>query len=505
MTVTEETTFRQWATQYNCIPVVQTVLADRDSPIRLFERWLHEPYAFLLESVEGGAQWARYSFMGRRPFMTAHVKHGVLHVTQGTTQTTTQTTNPLAWLKEQLHAYRSPPCPELPRFLGGAVGFFGYDLLKYYETRIPYHRHDDQQAADMHFMFCDELLVFDHLKQQLLLVVNAHITADTDIGEAYAQACRTLHAWMRELQQPVSQAQATLVPYPTKEQRATLDVTSNMTRAQFMDHVAQAQAYIRAGDIFQVVLSQRFTVSTTVSPFGVYRVLRTMNPSPYMYYLKFEDVTIVGASPELLVRVEEGHVMTRPIAGTRPRGKTAEEDASLARELANDPKECAEHLMLVDLGRNDLGRVAVPGSVRVSSFMEIERYSHVMHLVSQVTAVLADDCDFFDAFISCLPAGTLSGAPKVRAMEIIASLEHEARGTYGGAIGYLGFSGNLDTCITIRTILFQHGKAYIQAGAGIVLDSVAAQEYEETVNKAEAMVTALAVATTLFGAGGEKT
>ncbi|HZG78317.1 MAG TPA: anthranilate synthase component I family protein, partial [Paenibacillus sp.] len=277
------------------------------------------------------------------------------------------------------------------------------------------------------------------------------------------------------------------------------DLKSNLTKEQFLANVVKAKEYIRAGDIFQVVLSQRFEMDTDVSPLHVYRVLRTMNPSPYMYYLKMGEERIVGTSPELLVRVEGGKVQTRPIAGTRPRGKTPEADQALERELLADEKELAEHLMLVDLGRNDIGRVSVPGTVKVDAYMEIERYSHVMHIVSNVSGEMRKDKDFYDAFLSCMPAGTVSGAPKLRAMEIIAELEHEARGAYAGAIGYLGFSGNLDTCITIRTIIFREGKAYVQAGAGIVWDSVPEKEYEETVNKAKGMLTAIKTAEAVFG------
>jgi anthranilate synthase component 1 len=387
----------------------------------------------------------------------------------------------------------------MPRFTGGAVGFFGYDLLQYYEN-LPAHRIDDLQMNDMQFMFCDQVIVFDHLKQQLQVIANVHVPSnakESAIREAYNQAEAKIEATIQRLKTPID------VPpmagfTPEMMNQDVEGITSNMSKEKFISNVEQAKEYIRAGDIFQVVLSQRFETTTEASPLHVYRILRSINPSPYMYYLKMEDEVIVGASPELLVRVEGENVETRPIAGTRPRGKTQVEDVALEKELLADQKELAEHLMLVDLGRNDIGRVAEYGSVHCDSFMEIERYSHVMHIVSNVTGKLREDKDFYDAFISCLPAGTVSGAPKLRAMEIIAELENEARGAYAGAIGYLGFSGNLDTCITIRTLIFKNGKAYAQAGAGIVADSVPESEYMETVNKAKAALKSIRLAESVF-------
>lgn len=326
-----------------------------------------------------------------------------------------------------------------------------------------------------------------------------HVPEDASpqaIEEAYQQACQ-------KIDQTINKLQTAAAVSPMQQTSVVSDVelgplVSNMSKEQYMAGVEKAKEYIRAGDIFQVVLSQRFEMNTKATPLQVYRVLRTMNPSPYMYYLKLDDEVIVGTSPELLVRVEGEKVQTRPIAGTRPRGRTSEQDKALEKELLSDQKELAEHLMLVDLGRNDIGRVSEYGSVQCDSYMEIERYSHVMHIVSNVSGTLRKDKDFFDAFISCLPAGTVSGAPKLRAMEIIAEIENEARGAYAGAIGYLGFSGNLDTCITIRTIIFKNGKAYVQAGAGIVYDSVPEKEYEETVNKAKGMLKSIAVAEKMF-------
>lgn len=485
------------ARSHNLIPIARSLLADTETPIRVFQHFYEEPRAFLLESVEGGVKWARYSFIGTDPFMLVRAKNGKTIVEAGGEQTVIEE-KPIEALKAYLRAYSSPSLPELPRFTGGAVGFFGYDLLQHYE-RLPKHRKDDLQMDDIRFMFCDQLIVFDHFKQHLKLIANVHIpqhATDSDIAAAYRATCDKIEATIERLKRPLPLAAMAHKSIP--DDAPLGDIASNVTKQQFMDNVEQAKAYIRAGDIFQVVLSQRFEIATEVSPLHVYRVLRTINPSPYMYYLKMDDEVIVGASPELLVRVENDKVDTRPIAGTRPRGKTAEEDVALEKELLADEKERAEHLMLVDLGRNDIGRVAEFGTVRCDSFMEIERYSHVMHIVSNVTGKMRQDKDFFDAFLSCMPAGTVSGAPKLRAMEIIAELENEARGAYAGAIGYLGFSGNLDTCITIRTIIFKNGKAYVQAGAGIVWDSVPEKEYEETVNKAKALLKAIRTAEAVF-------
>ncbi|MBW5446631.1 anthranilate synthase component I [Cohnella sp. CFH 77786] len=492
---------------YNVIPIVRRLMADTETPIRVFRQFSRDQRAFLLESVEGGVKWARYSFIGTDPFLVMRLKRGEVTFDQEGKVVTLRTDDPLQLIREKLRAYRSPALPELPPFTGGAIGFFGYDLLRYYERKLPAHRTDDLNMDDMHFMFCDKVIVFDHLKQQVLVIGNVHVpdgASDREIESAYRAAVQGIDGTIARLRQPVPQDISRGAP-PQDPELGT--IRSNLTKEQFIANVEQAKEYIRAGDIFQVVLSQRFHVETDVDPLQVYRVLRTMNPSPYMYCLKLGDEMIVGTSPEALVKVNGGKLETRPIAGTRPRGATPEEDESLERELLADEKERAEHVMLVDLGRNDLGRVSEFGSVKCDSYMQIERYSHVMHIVSNVTGVLRKDKDFFDAFLSCLPAGTVSGAPKLRAMEIIAELENEARGAYAGAIGYLGFSGSLDTCITIRTIIFKNGKAYVQAGAGIVWDSVPEKEYEETVNKAKAMLKAIRAAEAAFpplAAAGER-
>ncbi|WNQ09278.1 anthranilate synthase component I [Paenibacillus aurantius] len=487
----------RYAKTFNLIPVVRHLLADTETPIRVFQQFHEEPRAFLLESVEGGVKWARYSFIGTDPFLMIRGKNGAIEVTKGS-ETKVHHEKPLEVLKAYLRAYRSPSLPDMPRLTGGAVGFFGYDLLQYYEN-LPKHRTDDLQMNDIQFMFCDQLVVFDHFKQQLKVIANVHVppfASDAEIAEEYNRTCARIDATIEKLRRPLAPSHLTQHTIPEEVELG--EIQSNVTKEKFISNVEQAKEYIRAGDIFQVVLSQRFEIETAVSPLQVYRVLRTMNPSPYMYYLKMDDEVIVGTSPELLVRVEDHKVETRPIAGTRPRGRTTEEDLALEKELLADEKERAEHLMLVDLGRNDIGRVAKFGTVKCDTFMEVERYSHVMHIVSNVVGTIREDKDFFDAFISCLPAGTVSGAPKLRAMEIIAELENESRGAYAGAIGYLGFSGNLDTCITIRTIIFKNGKAYVQAGAGIVWDSVPEKEFEETENKAKALLKSIRMAEAIF-------
>jgi len=482
---------------YNLIPVARTLMADTETPIRVFRHFYQESKAFLLESVEGGAKWGRYSFIGTDPFLVIRGKNGMIEIEKDGKHESYDE-KPIALVKAVLGSYRSPSISDLPPFTGGAIGFFGYDLLQYYE-RLPAHKNDDLQMDDVHFMFCDQVIVFDHFKQQMKVIANVHIepgAEDADIAAAYEAVCRKIESTVDRLRKPLPLDSTVSGHIPADV--AMGELNSNMTKEQYIENVLKAKEYISAGDIFQVVLSQRFHIETDISPLQVYRVLRTMNPSPYMYYLKFDDEVIVGTSPEMLVKVDGDKVETRPIAGTRPRGETPEQDLALEKELLADEKEKAEHLMLVDLGRNDIGRVAEFGSVSCDSFMEIERYSHVMHIVSNVSGKLREDCDFYDAFISCLPAGTVSGAPKLRAMEIIAELEKEARGAYAGAIGYLGFSGNLNTCITIRTIIFKNGKAYVQAGAGIVYDSVPENEYMETVNKAKGMLKAIRMAEAIF-------
>jgi len=492
---------QQLAATYTMVPVKCTLLADQETPIRLYQKFRSQD-SFLLESVEGGAHWARYSFIGLDPFlrMEAHGQQIELVARDGKRETLTA--NPIEWLRQEMKRFRSPQLPGFPRLTGGAVGFFGYQTLHYYE-QIPKHPQETLSLPDLRFLFVDQLIAFDHLKQEIQLIVHLRAEAnDTaeQLAHKYQAACERLRQLALQASTGPAETEDRLL-YSLDDQPSELMPKANMERERFEQMVEQAKAYIAAGDIFQVVLSQRFEMATSIDPFAVYRVLRRLNPSPYMYYLQYAGETIVGTSPELLVRVEDGEVEMRPIAGTRKRGANPAEDASLAAELRDDSKELAEHTMLLDLGRNDVGRVSTFGSVRVKEQMVIEHYSHVMHLVSHVSGKLRNGLDPFDALLSAFPAGTVSGAPKLRAMEIIAQLEQEARHIYAGAIGYLSFTGNLDSCITIRTLLFKDGVAYVQAGAGVVADSVPAHEYQETLNKAAGMIRAVQRAEQLFRQG----
>lgn len=480
---------------YNVIPIGFTYLSDHETCISQFEKVRHETYSFLLESVEGGERWARYSYIGRRPFLVISSKGydvNLTYLNENENQTMHEQGSPLDIVKKHIARYKSPKLSELPPFTGGAVGFFGYDLIHTFEN-VPAPPNPSNQSNEMEFLFTDEMIVFDHLKQKTTILCNLHIAPDDhedSIRLKYEKVCSKIRKTYRGLQEP-SVNKSVKNEFIFEENQQVSKVRSSHTKEEFCSMVEKAKEYIKTGDIFQVVLSQRFEQETEADPFDVYRLLRSMNPSPYMYYYKSNDTYIVGASPELLVKVDNGCVENRPIAGTRPRGKTREADLAFEQDLLADEKERAEHVMLVDLGRNDVGRVSEFGTVELDSYMEIERYSHVMHMVSHVKGKLKSDKDFFDALRSCMPAGTVSGAPKVRAMQIISELEKEARGVYGGAIGYLGFNGQMDSCIAIRTIVFQDGKAYVQAGAGVVADSVPEREYEETVNKAKAMLKAI--------------
>lgn len=478
---------KELAGSFSIVPISMEVYADMETPISLFKRFESSKFCFLLESVEGGEKWARYSFIGRNPFLTVKSNGKQITIEEKNGSTRIIDGNPVTVLKELMEEFRAPDLPALPRFNGGAVGFFGYDLIRHFEN-LPNVPPDDIGLPESHFMFTDEVIVFDHLKQKIHIVVNMHVNGNVE--RSYNSAVERIKEIYREIRSSRWKISDIIKP-DFRENKKEFCYTSNISREQYCDHVRKAKEYIRDGDIFQVVLSQRLCVETQEDPFDVYRVLRIINPSPYMYFLKFDGYKIVGSSPEMLVRVENRMVETCPIAGTRKRGATNEEDELLKRELLADEKELAEHTMLVDLGRNDIGRVSKFGSVVVKDMMHIEKYSHVMHIVSNVQGELADDKTPFDALMSVLPAGTLSGAPKVRAMEIIDELESTKRGCYGGAIGYLSFNGNLDACITIRTIVFKEKKAYIQAGAGIVADSDPQKEYEESLNKAMALLRAL--------------
>ena len=467
----------------NIIPVAREIYSDTKTPIGIFMNFSTQKNCFLLESVEGGEKWARYSFIGRNPYMTFESSGERMVVRQGDEETV-MTGNPFEELKKRFAQFAYAKIDGLPRFSGGAVGYFGYDTVRYIED-LPEAPPDDVQVPDCYLMFCDEIIAYDHLRQKVMVIVNAHVQDDP--GSAYDRATRRLIQICDEIDADPVRPIGNKKHVPQKD----AEIQSNFTKEDFCSAVEKAKEYIKDGDIFQVVLSQRLAIETQADPMSVYRVLRTLNPSPYLYYLNLPDTVIVGSSPELLVRVEDGTVETCPIAGTRPRGKTDKEDSFLAEDLLRDEKELAEHTMLVDLSRNDIGKISEFGSVQVINPMHIEKYSHVMHIVTNVKGKLSGDKDAFDALAAVLPAGTLSGAPKVRAMEIINELEPVKRGIYGGCIGYIGFDGNIDTCITIRTMVFHKGKAYLQAGAGIVADSVPEKEYEETLNKAKALIKAM--------------
>jgi len=476
--------FKELAQRGTFVPVYKEIVADMLTPVSAFLKIAeHSDYAFLLESVEGGEQIARYSFLGKDPFLILRSRDGKTVLDRA--GEVTESDQPfVAAVRELMARYHAPFVPGLPRFTGGAVGYVGYDAAAWFEpvTLQPTTAVDEEAA----FMLFDTVLAFDHVRHRILIIANARITGDEDLESLYQFACAKIDFVERELERTLSK--------PPSSSRGALEFSSNVTREQFEQMVRTAKEYIAAGDIYQVVLSQRFETSLDADPFTVYRALRHVNPSPYMYFLRVGGRSIVGASPEMLVRVEGRKVQTHPIAGTRPRGRTDEEDMRLAEELKRNEKERAEHVMLVDLGRNDVGRVSAYGTVRVPTYMTLERYSHVMHLVSVVEGKLDDRHDRLDALVACFPAGTVSGAPKVRAMEIVAELENRRRGVYAGAVGYLDFAGNLDFCITIRTVLIEEGRAYVQAGAGIVADSNPTAEYEETRDKARAVFRALELA-----------
>ncbi len=474
--------FQELAARGNVVPLARSFLADTLTPVSAFLR-LRRPGApaFLLESVEGGEKTARYSFLGRNPYMTLRASGQDIEIDRfGRHEATSGTI--FDSLQHLFRRHRPVRPAGLPRFTGGAVGYFSYETVRLIES-LPPRVEPDLDQPDAEFGVYDTILAFDHLKHQILVITNVFVEEGADLRENYEMALAKIDAVWRSLQKEPE--------VPARQPSAPAMVESNFSEEAFCRAVRRAKEYIRAGDIFQVVLSQRFERPISVDPFDIYRALRVINPSPYLYFLDFDQRTIIGSSPELLVRVEDGVVEVRPIAGTRPRGRDEKEDCELADELLKDEKERAEHIMLVDLGRNDVGRVSEYGSVDVTELMQIERYSHVMHMVSNVRGRLRSGLDAIDAFKACFPAGTVTGAPKIRAMEIIDELEPTRRGIYAGALGYLDFSGNLDTCIAIRTLLTQGNKAYFQAGAGIVADSVPVREYQETVHKARALLEAI--------------
>src|SRR5688572_21334703 len=484
MHITSFEEFKELAQRGTFVPVYKEIVADMLTPVSAFLKVAeHSDHAFLLESVEGGEQVARYSFLGKDPFLILRSRGG--RTTVDRMGDIAESDKPfIASVRELMAGFHSPFVPGLPRFTGGAVGYLAYDAAAWFEAvKLQATDAADEEAG---FMIFDTVLAFDHVRHRILVIANARITGDDDLESLYQFACAKIEFVERELERTLSR--------PPRADAAALEVTSNVSREQFEQMVRTAKEYIAAGDIYQVVLSQRFEAAIASDPFTVYRALRHVNPSPYMYFLRIGGRSIVGSSPEMLVRVEGRRVETHPIAGTRPRGRNDEEDQRLAEELKRNEKERAEHVMLVDLGRNDVGQVSEYGTVRVPTYMALERYSHVMHLVSIVEGKLKEEHDRLDALVACFPAGTVSGAPKVRAMEIIAELENRRRGVYAGAVGYLDFAGNLDFCITIRTVVIEKGRAYVQAGAGIVADSNPAAEYEETRDKARAVLRALELA-----------
>jgi anthranilate synthase component I len=481
--------FKSLARNGNLIPLYREILADYETPVSAFAKIDHGPSAYLLESVEGGENWARYSFLGSGSPVVVHEHQGDLMLSRGkTSRRIPAKGDPVERLCELMREYHPVMVPGLPRFVGGAVGYFSYDTVRTFEE-LPALRKDSLGLPDWAFLLTDTLLIFDNVSQKIKVVANAQVasTKDRDIRQAYYDAAARIENMIARLKRPLRRV-------AVKRRRKPISFTPNMNQADFEKMVMRTKEYIRAGDIVQAVLSQRWQTQIHTSPFQLYRALRVINPSPYMYYLRVAGVELVGSSPETLVRCEEGKICVRPIAGTRRRGQTSEEDQQLARRLLADDKERAEHVMLVDLGRNDVGRVARKGSVQVESLMQVERYSHVMHITSQVAADLDQDKTVYDVLRACFPAGTVSGAPKIRAMEIIEELEPTRRGPYAGAVGYFSFSGNMDMCINIRTVVIKGRQAYIQAGAGIVADSSPEHEYEETCNKARAMMKAIELA-----------
>jgi anthranilate synthase component I len=478
--------FCRLARQGNLVPVYETFTADLLTPVGAHLRLARDAkYSFLLESVEGGENIARYTFTGANPQEVFRARGRVCTLETGGQRVEFEE-NPIEQLRRLTARYHPVRVPGLPPLIAGAIGYFAYDMVRLIE-RIPATGRDDLGLDDCVMMFYLGLVAFDHVQHRVWVIRNVFTGGAGSLRAKYDAAVREIRRTRRALEQPQ--------PRPRRARRAgPLRIRSNFTKAKYLAAVRKAKAYIRAGDIFQVVPSQRFSAATSADPFEMYRALRVVNPSPYLYFLHLDDVSVVGSSPEMLVKVQGRDIFYRPIAGTLPRGRTEIEDRELESKLLADPKERAEHIMLVDLGRNDLGRVCEYGSVEVERLMFVERYSHVMHLVSSLRGHLRDGVDCFDALMACFPAGTLSGAPKIRAMEIIDELEPTRRGLYAGAVMYLDFSGNLDSCIALRTLVAKNGRAYIQAGGGIVADSVPEREYQETVNKARALVKALEIA-----------
>src|SRR3990170_2877390 len=476
--------FREIAKTHNLIPVGRDILADTETPVSAFMKIDRKGAAFLLESVEHGEKWGRYSFIGASTRAVIKGYSGSLEIIEDG-NTTVKKGDPIELLASYMSSFKAASAAEGMMFSGGAVGFFSYDAVRYIE-KIPDIIKKDTGIPDLCFMITDTFLVFDNAEQKIKVVCNARTSDNGSIEAVYNLAVEKIDALVKRLRE--GRVNAVNPPAPD------LPVESNFPEEKFKAAVERVKEYIASGDVIQTVVSQRFDTPLNCDAFDIYRALRVTNPSPYMFFLRLGGVEMAGSSPEILVRVEGKDVTIRPIAGTRKRGKDEAEDKALEKELLSDPKERAEHIMLVDLGRNDVGRVAVPGSVKVTELMVTERYSHVMHIVSNVRAEKRTEVDAFGVFRACFPAGTLTGAPKIRAMEIIEEVEPERRGVYGGCVGYVGFSGNMDMCITIRTVLVKDGRAFVQSGAGIVADSALEKEFEETVNKAKGVLKAVDMA-----------
>ncbi len=500
--------FTELAKRSNVIPVYKEVSADLETPVSSFLKLKKDEYAFLLESVEGQEKIARYSFLGTKPSLVFRSKAKDIEIKcrdknacacvcglEKDFRRFKTDSEPLAVIEKLMSGFKPAQVKGLPRFYGGFVGFMGYDCVRFFEV-LPDKNPDELKLPDAVFILTDTILLFDHINHTIKIVSNCFLPTDCGQGslkvsprqarKVYEGALKKIRAIEKDLAKPISSK-----GIEAGNSGAKIKITSNFGKSEFCGIVNKAKKHIKKGDIIQVVLSQRFKAEIQDQPFDIYRRLRSLNPSPYMFFLKLKELTLIGSSPELLVRCEDGLVKTRPIAGTRARGKNKAQDQALERELLSDEKEKAEHLMLVDLGRNDIGRVCKIGSIKVDDFMSVERYSHVMHIVSEVSGVLDKKYNAYDVLRACFPAGTVSGSPKVRAMEIIDELENSRRGPYAGSVGYFSFSGNLDTCITIRTICVKGSTAYIQVGAGIVADSQGEKEYLETVNKAKALFEAI--------------
>ena len=484
----KQTDFEQYAKQgFNHIPIAQEILADLETPLSVYLKLANRPFSYLFESVQGGEKSGRYSIIGLQSDTIISVRQQQISVNHNGQQQAFSDNDPLNWIDNYLSNYRSPPLLDLPRFSGGLVGYFGYDIVRYIEPKLAdFPDKDPLQTPDILLMVSNDVVVFDNLLDRLFIITHAN----PDEEQAYDKAQQRLEQYQAQLSQPLSQPAS----IPKQSNISEQDFISQFTQQRYIDAVHRAKDYIREGDIMQVVLSQRLAKPFTADPIDLYRALRTLNPSPYLYYIKLADHHVIGASPEILVRMEKDEVTVRPIAGTRPRGKTQQHDQQLERELLADPKERAEHVMLIDLGRNDIGKISQVGTVQLTANMQIERYSQVMHIVSNVKGQPIEDISCIDALKATFPAGTVSGAAKVRAMEIIDELEPVKRGIYAGAIGYLSWTGTIDTAIAIRTAIVKDNMLYIQAGAGIVYDSDPEMEWQETLNKARAIFNAAAIA-----------